>query len=261
MRKLIAAMALISCVFLLALILAGAGVIDMQMRLQPPSAEHPMGTDSFGRDLMERLSAGLAVSIMIAAAATVASLLLGLCLSYAFFIRPFSSPLFTTLLLSLKSIPTILLALFLNALTGPGLLKLVAVLAIGHAADIAQTAYSRIIVLRGEDYVAAAIGIGERRSLVFLRHVLPEVLRSLLYQAISIFSSSILTEASLSFLGCGIPVTLPSIGGIFAESRTVMSSAPWMVAFPAMALLLIGILLEIAASGLSESDPASERAG
>ena len=96
---------------------------------------------------------------------------------------------------------------------------------------------------------------------MFLRHVLPEVLRSLLYQAISIFSSSILTEASLSFLGCGIPVTIPSVGGILAEARTVMSSAPWMVAFPALALLVIGVLLELAAVGLSESDPASERAG
>lgn len=261
MRKLATALMLILLIFFLALVLADAGDIDMRMRLQPPSSSHLMGTDSFGRDLLERLAAGLMVSIMIALAATALSLGLGLCLSYAFFIRPFSSPLFTTLLLSLKAIPTILLALFLNSLTGPGVMKLVLVLAIGHAADVAQTAYSRIIVLRSEDYVVAAIGVGESRSLVFLRHVLPEVFRTLIFQAISVFSSSILTEASLSFLGCGIPVTIPSVGGILAEARTVMSSAPWMVAFPALALLVIGVLLELAAVGLSESDPASERAG
>ena len=112
MRKLATALMLILLIFFLALVLADAGDIDMRMRLQPPSSSHLMGTDSFGRDLLERLAAGLVVSIMIASAATALSLGLGLCLSYAFFIRPFSSPLFTTLLLSLKAIPTILLALF-----------------------------------------------------------------------------------------------------------------------------------------------------
>ena len=260
MRKSAAAVSVLLALFFLSLLLSSNGAIDMQQRLLPPSADHIMGTDSFGRDLMYRLAGGVVTSMVIALAATSLSLIIGISLSFTFFIRPFSSPLFTTLLLSLKAIPTILLALFLNALTGPGILKLVLVLALGHAADITQTAYSRIAVLRSEEHVIAAIGTGEGRIMVFLRHVLPEAFRSLLFQSISIFSSSVLTESSLSFLGCGVPVTVPSVGAILSEARPLMAVAPWMLVFPALVLLIIGTLLEIAASGLSESDPASKRA-
>ena len=126
-----------------------------------------------------------------------------------------------------------------------------------NAADIAETAYSRVLVARSEDYTLSAIGLGKGRVDVYLHHILPAIMPYIAKQAVSIFSASILSEASLSFLGCGVPVTIPTLGSMLSEARPVMGQAPWLVAFPALFLFLIGLSLELLASGRSELDPSS----
>ena len=90
-----------------------------------------------------------------------------------------------------------------------------------------------------------------------VHHILPAVMPYIAKQAVSIFSASILSEASLSFLGCGVPVTIPTLGSMLSEARPVMGQAPWLVAFPALFLFLIGLSLDLLASGRSELDPSS----
>ena len=254
MRKGIAGCIIILAVLSASLAVADGGSVDMSKRLESPSLVHLCGTDTFGRDLAGRLGSGVITSFLIASSATALSLAAGIALSYAFFLRQHPSSLLMTLLFSLKAVPTILLALFLNAVSGPGVMKLIIVLAAGHAADIAETAHSRISVLRNEDFITASLSSGQGMVHVFVFHILPNALRPLLLQGVSIFSASILTEASLSFLGCGVPVTVPSIGSILAEARPVMLNAPWMVLFPSLLLLLAGFALELIVSSLSETD-------
>ena len=90
-----------------------------------------------------------------------------------------------------------------------------------------------------------------------VHHILPALMPYIAKQAVSIFSASILSEASLSFLGCGVPVTIPTLGSMLSEARPVMGQAPWLVAFPALFLFLIGLSLELLVSGRSELDPSS----
>ena len=230
-------------------------------RLLSPSVDHILGTDTLGRDLALRIGRGTLISLSIAFSVTAISLILGIALSFLFFIRDIPSTPLMTVTLMLKTVPPVLLALFLNALTGPGVLKLIIVLSLGNIADIAETAFSDVSVLRSEDYVLASIGLGKSRIKVFAIHVLPNEKSYLLTQGLSIFSASILSEASLSFLGCGVPVTLSTLGSILSEARSVVMSAPWMAIFPSLVLLAIGIGLSLIVSGLSESDTAFHRSG
>ena len=257
MRKTISGAVLLLLIMVLSLLLMGDAPVDASSRLSPPSLSAPMGTDTFGRDLAERMGTGMIVSLSIAASVTAISLASGILLSFLFSVWGLPNPLLLTVIITLKTIPPVLLALFLNALTGPGVLKLVAVLSFGNMANIAETAYSKVMVLRSEDYVLASIGLGKGRIYAFFRHMLPAVLPYLAIQSISIFSASILSEASLSFLGCGVPVTIPTLGAILSESRQVFMTAPWMVAFPALFLFLTGLSLECILAGLSEPDPSS----
>lgn len=257
MMRRAAAAAILAMMLIAALLLRGESFVDVSERLLPPSSMHLMGTDTFGRDVASRIGTGILVSASIAAAASSIALAAGLALSFFFSVWRMPGPVFLTAILTLKTVPPVLLALFLSAISGPCVIKLAAVLAIGHAADIAETAYSRVLVARSEDYTLSAIGLGKGRVDVYLHHILPAIMPYIAKQAVSIFSASILSEASLSFLGCGVPVTIPTLGSMLSEARPVMGQAPWLVAFPALFLFLIGLSLELLASGRSELDPSS----
>ncbi len=254
MKRLLSGLFLLAVVVIISAAIAGESHVDTSSRLSPPSSEHIMGSDTFGRDLAGRIGQGVLVSLAIASAITAISFAAGIALSFLFSVWRIPNPAFLTAILTIKTVPPVILALFLNALSGPGIMKLVAVLSLGQMANIATTAYSRVIVSRGEDYVLFAEGLGKRDGYVFLRHILPDVLPYIALQSVSVFSSSILSEASLSFLGCGVPVTIPTLGSILSEARPVMGIAPWMVIFPALFLLLIGLSLEGIVSALSKPD-------
>ena len=248
---------MMAAIIILSLIYASPGTADGSLRLEPPSLEHIAGTDALGRDLAGRIGYGLLVSFSIAAPVSILSLLLGVCLSFVFTMVRLPRTPVLMLADTMKALPPVLLALFLNAVSGPGILKLIAALTIGNVPNIARLCNSKAMVLRsdGPALAASIMGIGKARS--FIRHVLPFLLPYLGAEAITIFSASILTEASLSYLGCGVPPMVPSIGSILAEARSVMLSAPWMIVLPAVILVYIGTALELIASGLSDPDPSS----
>lgn len=255
--RIAAGVAIIAFIVVVSFLCASPGIADGSLRLQPPSLQHIAGTDTLGRDLAGRIGYGVLVSFSIALPVSMISLILGIILSFAFSgARTLNTP-FLMLSDTMKSLPPILLALFLNALSGPGMVKLIAALSIGNIPNIARLCSARVIVLRSEGPALAASLMGISRGRIFIRHILPFLMPYLGAEAITIFSASILTEASLSYLGCGVPPMIPSIGSILAEGRSVMLSAPWMILIPAVVLAAVGIALEMIVSGLSESDSAS----
>lgn len=260
MRKLVSGSLLLFLLLLFALFFSSPSVVDTSQRLLAPSLSHPFGTDGYGRDLLAVTASGLRTSFSVALAVTAVSLALGLLLSFAFSSRRLPKAPFIFLSDTLKSVPPLVLALFLGSLSGPGLMKLVAALSVANMPNLARTAYARAPMLREEAYSRASEAMGMGEAGIFLRHLLPRLWPYLMLQCVAVFSSSVLSEASLSFLGCGVPLSAPSLGRILSESRGLVLQAWWTGVFPASALFLTGLSLELIGKGQSELDPSSERA-
>lgn len=222
----------------------------------PPSASHPFGTDSFGRDLLALVSRGGLLSLSIGLCVSLSSLVLGLLLSLLMLEGGIAGSFFKVVCNALKSIPAILFALFLSALFGPGIFLVILSLTLSHIPNIAYTGYMRLKVLSKKDFILALESQGIKKWRLVLRHYVPHVVSELSSQAAAVFSSSILTEASLSFLGCGIPAYMPSIGSILSEGRKVMLTSFHMVLFPSAALFLLALSLVLVQEGL-KLDPSS----
>ena len=220
-------------------------------RLLPPSAEHLFGTDMLGRDVAFRTAVGTLVSAVIAASVVILSLLSGIILAYCYMHPLFPKGLLLGIADGLKSIPSIVLALFLSAITGPGIPVVVFSLSLSHISDISRTAYSEYLRIAEEGYTEAAIQMKAKRSWIFLHHMLPNMKQYLYEQGVSIFMTAIIAESSLSFLGCGVPQPVPSLGSILSEARPVMMEAWWMILFPSAVLFFLAISLQML---ISETD-------
>lgn len=240
-------------IFLLivSVIVCAAGLPAGGDRLLPPSAEHLFGTDMLGRDVALRTASGTLVSAVIAASVVILSLLSGIILAYCYMHPLFPKGLLLGIADGLKSIPSIVLALFLSAITGPGIPVVVFSLSLSHISDISRTAYSEYLRIAEEGYTEAAIQMKAKRSWIFLHHMLPNMKQYLYEQGVSIFMTAIIAESSLSFLGCGVPQPVPSLGSILSEARPVMMEAWWMILFPSVVLFLMAISFQML---ISETD-------
>ena len=250
MKKLRIGLLMLFVLVIFAVLVSGDSARDA--RFLPPSASHPLGTDALGHDIISRIGSGMLVSFAVACPATLISALGGLLLSFGFAGRKFPSTSVIAAADSMRSLPPIILALFFNALSGPGIMKIVIALSIGNIPFIARMCHSRIAVLRTEGPAVAAECLGVGRIRIFISHIIPHLLPYLLLQCVSIFSSSILTEASLSYLGCGVPPHLPSLGSMLADARSTVLVHPGPAVYPAVFLLLIGISMELIARGIEE---------
>lgn len=243
-------LALLVFMVLLFISFAGFSEVDTDISLSSFSSSHPLGTDIYGRDFLSRLSLGALISMTLALVITLISVFLGVLLSFLMAGSGIVSFFSWLLSDSIKSISSIILSLFLSSIFGPGFLVLIVSIGISHIPDIARTSYSRIKMIENEDFVLYARAEGMSRWEIALFHVIPHMRGEVLSQALSIFSSSILTEASLSFLGAGIPVLYPSIGSILSEGRLLMLTRPSYVIIPSSVLFLISLSLHLMHEGL-----------
>lgn len=231
-------------------------------RLQGPSMQHWFGTDAVGHDVFSRTLYGARVSLLVgfgvAAISSVIGTLLGLC---AGLFRGADLPLMRVMD-GVMAFPGLLLALAMIALFGPHLWAVVIVLAAVQTPYTARLMRSAVLGLRHVLYVEAArsIGVGEGRLLV--RYILPNVMAPLLVQATYNFSSAVLTEAALSFLGTGIPPSTPSWGNIIGFGRAVVQQAPWLSIFPGLAIAVTVLSMSVFGDALRDSlDPVLARRG
>ncbi|MBR1221955.1 ABC transporter permease [Bradyrhizobium sp. U87765 SZCCT0131] len=242
------------------LVLPDPARLNPLQRLRTPGLDHLFGTDQFGRSTLSRTLNGtrisLTVGILVAAVTTAVGLLFGL---IAGFLRRIDN-LVMRLMDGIMAIPGILLAIALMSLFGSSIRNVVIAISIAEIPRMARVVRSSVLVIREQPYVEAAVTNGTPLSRLLWRHVLPNVAAPVIVQATYVFASAMIVESVLSFLGAGTPPTIPSWGNMLAEGRQYLQRAPWMIAFPGVALALLVLTVNVLGDGLRDAlDPRLSR--
>jgi peptide/nickel transport system permease protein len=214
--------------------------VDSAHALAAPSAQHWMGTDSFGRDVWARIIHGARISLAVGIGSTTLGgsigVIVGLTSGY---LSGWVDLVFQRVTDILQALPLLVLALVMTAALGPSLPNVIIAIAIPLIPIVARVIRANTLALREQPFVEAAKSIGMSETRIALRHVLPNTLAPLIVLATAQLGSTILTEASLSFLGLGIPEPYPSWGRMLSESAAeYVRVAPWLVIFPGIAISL-----------------------
>lgn len=230
--------------------------IDPLARLQPPSSEHYFGTDKLGRDVFSRAVWGgrvsMVVAICVAGLATTLGVLLGL---IAGFVR-WTDSLIMRVMDGLMAIPDILLAIALMAVTRASLTTVVVAITIPQVPRVVRLVRSLALSLREQLFVEAAHAVGTRLDVILRRHVVPNMLTPLVVQATFIAAAAVLTEASLSFLGVGVPPDVPSWGNMIADGRDYVATAFHTILYPGLLLAMSVLSINMMGDGLRDAlDP------
>jgi peptide/nickel transport system permease protein len=230
--------------------------IDPLARLQPPSAEHYFGTDAMGRDVFSRAAWGGRVSIItgvcVALLATVFGILIGL---VAGFVRA-ADGFIMRIMDGLMAIPGILLAIALMSVMRPSLLTVIVAITIPDVPRVVRLVRSLALTLREQLYVEAAHAVGTRLPMILWRHVLPNMIAPLIVQATFLAAAAVLAEASLSFLGVGVPAQTPSWGNMMAEGRNFVAVGFHIILYPGILLALMVLATNLLGDGLRDAlDP------
>ncbi|CDX11484.1 putative peptide transporter permease subunit: membrane component of ABC superfamily [Mesorhizobium plurifarium] len=234
--------------------------MDPFKRLQPPSAELWFGTDNLGRDVFARTVFGARISLFVGLTVAVGTALGGLLIGViAGYLRGFDNIVMRAMD-GLMSIPTVLLAIALISLTGPGTGILIVAIVIPELPGITRLVRSVVLSVRERPYVEAALCGGARLPRVLWRHILPSTIPPLMVQSANICAGAILTEAALSFLGVGVPPEIPSWGNMISSSRLYLAIAPMTVFAPAICLAVTVLAVNLLGDGLRDMfDPRSKR--
>lgn len=212
--------------------------IDLVHRLEGPSGAHAFGTDELGRDTLSRLLWGARLSLAVSVSVVAISLALGLGIGgLAGYLGGWVDTALTTFAMNtFLALPGILLAIAFAAFLGPGFSNLVLALAIGGWAGYARLVRAQVMAVRDREYVDAARALGAGGMRIFFHHILPNIVQPILVQAAIGMAGVILAEATLSFLGLGIPAPAPSWGSMLNDARSHLFDSPHLVLFPAAAV-------------------------
>lgn len=220
-------------------------------RLEPPSAEFLLGTDSYGRDVLSRLIYGSRISLLVGFVAILIAI--GIVAGY---VGDLFDQLVMGLLDVMLSFPTLLLGLMIAAMLGASLENLVIAIAITEIAPFARVARAPIIALKQQDFVMAgrALGFGPIRIMGI--HILPNLISDVVVMSSLWMASAIRTEASLSFIGLGVPPPTPSWGSVIREGFENILDAWWLAVFPSLAILFTVLALNLLGDALRDAiDP------
>jgi len=229
-------------------------------RLRPPSATSWFGADMLGRDVYSRVIYGARVSLVVGLAVALLSTLLGLAIGLVTGYLRRLDAVVMRIMDGLMSIPSVLLAIALMALTKASMGNVIVAITIAEVPRVVRLVRSLVLTLREQPYVEAAIASGTTLSLVLLRHILPNIVAPLLVQGTYVCGSAMITEAILSFIGAGTPPNIPSWGNIMAEGRSLVQIANYLIIFPGIFLSLTVLAVNLLGDGMRDAlDPRLSR--
>ncbi|MBA3451221.1 MAG: ABC transporter permease [Chloroflexia bacterium] len=222
--------------------------------LNPPSLEHPLGTDSFGRDLLSRMIVGTRVSFSVGFLAATAALLIGgtLGLIAGYYGRWVDTVISRGIDL-LWAFPVIILAVALVAIFGAGFKNVVIAIAVAFIDDFARIIRGETLSIKEEDFTTAARALGASDREVMVRHIGPNLVAPLTVQLSFAVGIGIITESTLTFLGLGVNPTTPTWGLTLNEGRDFIRQAWWISVFPGLAIVLTVMALNLLGDGLRDA--------
>src|SRR5271154_2751960 len=214
--------------------------IDLPNRLQSPTTQHWCGTDELGRDILSRLIWGARISLFVGSSVVACSLLLGLIIgSFAGYYGGGIDRFVNVVLMNVfLSFPGILIAIAFVAFRGPGIFNLVLALSLGGWVGYARLVRAQVLAVREREFVEAARALGAGDIRIIARHILPNIIQPIVVQSAIGMAGGILSAATMSFLGLGVPPPTASWGTMLNDGRAHLFDAPHLVIFPAMAVML-----------------------
>ncbi|HNS63378.1 MAG TPA: ABC transporter permease [Anaerolineaceae bacterium] len=230
---------------------------NLRNRLQPPTSEHPLGTDAFGRDVFARIAYGARVSLLIGFIVVGASLVIG---GFIGAIAGYFGGILDNVLMRIMdvflAIPQILLAIAVVAALGPGITNLIIALTISMIPAYARLLRSLILPLKDAEYVEAAKASGTNTWKIIFGHLLPNAMGPLIVNSTLAVGKTIVSAAGMSFLGLGISPPNPEWGAMLSEGKEYIRYAPNLVLYPGMAIMLAVLSLNLLGDGLNDAlDP------
>ena len=214
--------------------------IDLPSRLQNASHAHWLGTDELGRDILSRIIYGARISMLVGVSVVAGSLFLGLIFgSVAGFYGGAIDRFFNIVVMNaFLSFPGILLAIAFVAFLGPGIFNLILALCIGGWVGYARLVRAQVLAAREREFVEAARALGASDWRVLTRHILPNIIQPVIVQAAIGMAGAVLAEATMSFLGLGVPPPTASWGSMLNDGRSHLFDSPHLVLIPAAAVML-----------------------
>lgn len=235
--------------------------IALARELMPPSPEFPLGCDANGSDILSVLIHGARVSLEVGLAVTLSSVSIGLVVgSIAGYFGGWRDTLLMRVLDIVFAFPGIILAIALASVLGPSKGNVILCLTLTGWAGYARMVRGEVRAIRNLEYVEAARALGLKNARIFLFHLWPNILSPLLVTATFGLAGTVLAEASLSFLGIGVPPGTPSWGALLSLGRDVLLEAPHVATFPGLAILVTVLGFHLLGEGLRRKfDPKADR--
>ncbi len=231
----------------------------LEHRLRPPdwggqgSGPHWLGTDNLGRDILSRIIYGSRISLLVGATTVIFAGFLGCSLgSLAGYFGKLTDEVISKITEIFLAFPFLLMAIALMAFLGQGLVNLILALICTRWVQYCRVVRGEVLSLRERDFVVAARALGGRDFYILLRHVVPNTLASVTVIATFAMAIVIIAEASLSFLGLGVPPSIPTWGSMLSEGRVYMYRAPWLTIFPGIAIFVTVFGINLLGDGLRD---------